>query len=75
MSEPWIPLPDPESNPYFDPTPARCPECGSIIDAHPASRKDGRWEGWCPRHGTVVAAYRISQISEIPTKEEDDDDE
>lgn len=72
MSEPWIPLPDPEPNPYWDPMPARCPECGTIIDAHPASRKDGRWEGWCPKHGQVVPVYRdTSQDSEIGDDDED----
>lgn len=69
MSEPYLPLPDPEPDPYWDPHPARCPECGVIIDAHPASRKDGRWEGWCSRHGTVVATY-VSQDSEIPKSKE-----
>ena len=38
----------------------RCAECGTIIDTgsvHPASRRDGRLEGRCPTHGTVVAVY------------------
>lgn len=33
-----------------------CPTCGEAIDAHPASRRDGQWEGWCSTHGTVVAS-------------------
>ncbi len=63
-----IPVPAPEPSPGWDPNPARC-ECGEIIDAHPASRKDGRWEGWCQFHGTVVAVYSF-QKSEIDEEEE-----
>jgi hypothetical protein len=69
MGEPWIPLPDPEPDHYLDPSPARCPECSTIIDAHPASRKDGRWEGTCPEHGVVVAVYRDSRDRENDEEE------
>jgi hypothetical protein len=40
MSEAYVPVPDPEPDSNWDPHPARCPECSTIIDAHPASRKD-----------------------------------
>lgn len=40
--------------------PARCPECSEEIDTHPASRRDGKWEGYCPTHGVVVAASEIA---------------
>lgn len=71
MSEPYLPVPPPERDPYWDPAPARCPECRAIIDAHPASRADGSWEGWCPTHGTVIATY-LSQDSEIADQKEDE---
>lgn len=71
MSEAYLPVPDPEPLGSWDPQPARCPECGEIIDAHPASRKDGHWEGWCQFHGTVVAVYRNSiSDSEMASEEE-----
>ena len=54
-------LPDPEPNSNWDPRPARCPECREIIDAHPAMRKDARWEGWCQNHGTVIATYEEAE--------------
>ena len=57
MSEQWLPLPAPEWNPHWEPLPARCPQCGSIVDVRPASRADGQWEGYCPSHGMVVATY------------------
>jgi uncharacterized radical SAM superfamily Fe-S cluster-containing enzyme len=69
MSEAYVPVPDPEPDSNWDPHPARCPECSTIIDAHPASRKDSQWEGHCPEHGIVVATYRISD-SEMPDEEE-----
>lgn len=56
MSESWLPLPTPSWNDHWDPTPMRCPECRSILETvHPASRKDGRLEGYCPAHGVVPA--------------------
>lgn len=59
MSEPYLPVPDPEPDSNWDPMPARCPVCDVILqNPHPASRKDGKYEGWCPQHGTVQAAYR-----------------
>lgn len=61
MSEPYLPLPDPGPNDYWEPEPAHCPECGVIIDARP--KGDG-WEGWCPEHGVVPASYRDSQEAE-----------
>lgn len=64
MSEAHLPLPDPEPGSYWDPEPARCSECGVIIDAHPASREDGRWMGWCPKHGEVLATYHSYRIEE-----------
>lgn len=73
MPEPYLPVPEPEDG-YWNPNPARCPECRSIIDAHPSSRKDGRWEGWCQFHGTVIAHYELSQDSEIDTDEKGEDD-
>jgi hypothetical protein len=69
MSEPWIPQPPPEEHSHWDPTPARCPECGRIIDAWPASRADGRWEGKCPQHGIVPAFYTNGE----PEDEEEHD--
>ena len=65
-----MPLPPPEPGSHWDPEPARCGECGNIITAHPASRADGRWMGWCPTHGEVVATYRDE---EEPEDEEDRD--
>lgn len=70
MSEPYLPYPDPEPDAYWDPSPPRCGECGEILSGpHPAMRKDGRIEGWCQKHGTVPATYRISD-SEMPTEKE-----
>jgi hypothetical protein len=57
MSEPMVPEPPPESGSHWDPAPARCPECGQIVGAHPASRADESWEGWCSIHGTVLVVY------------------
>lgn len=71
MSEPYMPEPGPESGSNWDPTPARCEECGAILQSpHPAARRDGSWEGWCPQHGDVPCFYP-SQSSEI----DDDRDE
>lgn len=70
MSEPFLPVPDPEPDSNWDPTPARCGECNVILqNPHPASRGDGHWEGWCPYHGTVPAFYP-SQVSEIDEEED-----
>ena len=72
MSEPAMPVPAPEPDPYWDPAPARCSEagCNEIIDAYPASRSDNRWEGWCQFHGIVPARYPGTQDSEYPDTEE-----
>lgn len=70
MSEPYLPVPDPEPNSYWDPEPPHCPECGVIIDARPTSRKDGSWEGTCERHGTVVASF-YGGDSQTPENEEE----
>lgn len=43
--------------------PARCPECSEEIEAHPASRFDGKWEGYCPTHGVVVASQILTEGS------------
>jgi hypothetical protein len=41
---------------------ARCPRCAVVLqNLHPASRADGRWEGWCEEHGTLPADYRSYQ--------------
>lgn len=64
MSEQWLPLPAPSWDDHWEPSPARCGQCGAIIDAHPASRADGRWEGLCHKHGVVPATYRVSPHSE-----------
>ena len=70
MSEPFLPVPPPERGSYWNPAPARCPECRAIVqNPHSASRKNARWEGWCPTHGTVQIVYP-SQESEIDRKEE-----
>jgi hypothetical protein len=63
MSEPWMPVPPPEGNPYWDPAPARCPECGVIINARPTTKG---WEGWCPEHETVIAVFSDSPDPENP---------
>ena len=71
MSEPYMPEPAPEPDPYWDPTPARCSEeeCNQILqNPHPASRGDGHWEGWCQFHG-VVPAFYPSQDSEMDEEE------
>jgi len=70
MTEPLMPVPAPERDPYWNPAPARCSECDRIIDAHPASRADGSWEGYCPEHGTVLARYPGTQDSEYPDEED-----
>jgi hypothetical protein len=36
---------------------ARCSICATIIEAYPASRSDGHWQGRCPEHGLVAAVY------------------
>jgi hypothetical protein len=65
MSEPYLPLPAPEPDPYWDPSPARCPYCRTILrNLHPASRLDGRMEGICGEHGLVPARYLDSPDSE-----------
>lgn len=64
MSEPHLPVPAPQWNDHWDPLPARCPQCGGIVDVRPASRADGQWEGYCPTHGTVVTVYPDSPNSE-----------
>lgn len=71
MSEPAIPLPAPERDSFWNPEPARCSEkgCNQIIDAHPASRADNRWEGWCQSHGIVLARYPSTQKSEYDEEE------
>ena len=68
MSEPYLPVPDPEPLGSWDPHPARC-HCGEIIDAHPSSQKDGFWEGWCQFHGIVKATYSF-QETEMTDEEE-----
>src|SRR5215471_10994111 len=57
---------------HWNPLPARCSECDEIIDAHPASREDGRWMGWCQTHGEVVATYPDSSL--LSDDEEDRDE-
>ena len=71
MSEAHLPVPDPEPEGSWNPQPARC-HCGEIIDAHPASRKDEQWEGWCQFHGNVVAVYPNSfQETEMADEREE----
>ena len=72
MSEPYLPVPGPEPDSNWDPTPARCSTEGCRVilqNPHSASRNDGQWEGYCPKHGTVEAFYP-SQASEIDEEEE-----
>ena len=68
MTESWLPLPAPGWNDHWEPLPARCGECGGIVDVRPASRGDGQWEGFCPTHGLVPTTYRDSPN---PEKEEE----
>jgi len=68
MTEPHLPVSDPEPNSYWDDNPARCSEAGCrnlLQNLHPASRLDGRLEGSCPEHGLVVAHFSASQNFEI----------
>jgi hypothetical protein len=56
--EAWLPLPAPEWNEHWDPTPMRCSVdgCRNILETvHPASRGDSRLQGYCPEHGQVPA--------------------
>ena len=75
MAEPYVPVPDPEPQSNWDPTPARCSieGCRDILqNPHPASRGDGHWEGFCQFHGVVPASYPASypsQESEIDEEE------
>lgn len=72
MSEPYMPVPEPESQSNWDPEPARCSVEGCRVilqNPHPANRLDGEWEGWCPAHGTVICLYP-SQVSEMEDEEE-----
>ena len=56
MSEPYLPVPDPDPDGYRDPEPTRCPKCRSIVDV--------RGEvAWCPEHGW------LSQEPENPEEE------
>jgi hypothetical protein len=72
MSEPLLPLPEPETSSYWDNVPGRCPECGAILqNLHPASRADNELEGWCPEHGQQLPVYGDgTQIPEYPEEEE-----
>jgi hypothetical protein len=67
-----MPVPPPQQGAWHDPDPARCSieGCREIIDAHPASREDGQWEGYCQFHGMVLALYGGTQDSEYGEEEE-----
>lgn len=57
MAEPYLPVPPPEQDSNWDPSPALCPQCWVVlINPHP--RPDGVMQGTCDRHGLVLAAYR-----------------
>lgn len=71
MTEAWLYEPPPEENDHWEPEPARCAECGSIVDARP--NDDGEWEGFCSFHGTLMpVVYRSSQE---PEKDDEDREE
>lgn len=53
MSEPLLPVPTPEDNSHWDTMPARCPQCGGIID----DRVRGDGKAWCQFHGLVTPIY------------------
>lgn len=55
MSEPFLPVPPVEPNDYWEPEPARCIECGSIVDPRP--QPSGELLGWCSTHGLVDVIY------------------
>lgn len=59
MREPYVPEPAPEPDPYWDPHPARCPDCRTIL------QMKGDGQGWCPEHGTVTAKYFETQNFEL----------
>lgn len=68
MSEPLLPLPPPEGGEYWDPAPARCEECGSILqNLRPV---EGEWTGWCPTHDRVPPYYPDSHEVEEDAAEE-----
>ena len=57
MSEPHLPLPADEQNPYWNADPMRCsvPGCRNILaTVNPASIRDAL-EGVCAEHGRVKA--------------------
>lgn len=62
MSEPLMPVPPHGENEYWDPAPARCEECGVILQDF--RQIDGEWVGWCPTHNRVPLYYPDSQPSE-----------
>ena len=64
MSEPYLPVPPPEDNSTWEPEPARCMECGSIVDV---IRKGDRTFGFCSADGEVDIFYSTG-VSQVPEK-------
>lgn len=58
MSEPHVPEPAPEKNSNWDPEPARCWICNSIVDVrYEAGAFGPRARGFCSTHGLVEVKY------------------
>lgn len=69
MSEPWVPLPDPDPDSYWNPSPWLCPECGVILQ-NPRPCEDGQI-GRCPRHGDQLGVQRDSKDPENDEEREE----
>lgn len=71
MSEPYVPVPPPERNSYWNPEPARCIECGSIVDVRRGPEwDDGEPDAYCSHcDRLVISMYPDSQSAE--NEEED----
>ena len=61
MTEPYVPVPDPEPNSNWDPHPERCSENDCLV----ILQSRGGGYGWCPEHGVVKARRLESQNFEI----------
>jgi hypothetical protein len=76
MSEPYLPVPPPEGQSYWDPEPPRCSieGCREIVDVRHA--EGGAWEhemGYCQFHGLVPTEY--GGDSQVPENEREEEDE
>lgn len=61
MSEPYVPVPEPEPNSHWDPHPARC----SIEGCRNILIMKGDGIGFCSAHGDVTAKYFETQNFEL----------